>query len=681
MVTRRRGFLACVLALTLVTTQSFVQVLAANGLSALHVALIVVFVPLAAWLAQSFCTLTAGALLIAWHRVRGRRAGPPDAAARAAGLDPALPRVALVMPVYNEDTARVFAGVAAMRDDLARLGVSERFDVFVLSDTTDPDLWLAEIEAWSRERGRAPGLPRLYYRRRLDNARRKTGNIAEFVERWGGGYGAMVTLDADSILEAVTIWHLTRRLDADPRVALIQAPPKLVRGRTAFARLLQFAGDVYGPLGAAGTAFWAGGEGNYWGHNAIIRLGAFARCCGLPTLPGRAPLGGEILSHDFVEAALLRRAGWRVEMAWDLAGSCEEAPPTLTDFMVRDRRWCQGNLQHGRILFARRLHWVSRLHLMTGIMGYLTSPLWLVFLLLAGLQAWTLTVAEPVYFQGGTPWPTWPISREDEAAVLLAAMMGLLFLPKLWGLGLALADRRGCRLRGGRARLVAGVVVETVLSALIAPVMMIRHTRFVVAILTGSPVGWTAQRRRAGRVTLRDALRANVDVMVIGVGASVAVLMHAPSLGWWLLPVLAGLVGSPLLTVMLDNGGDDGLRRWGLLTIPEERRPPPVVRMVDAHEAVLADTLAVPAVERFSAVLTDPALNARHCALVGETGGISGLAPDAVARAEALAMQLAPALLRPEERRALLEAPDSMARVHAALWARRTADPAAAATG
>jgi membrane glycosyltransferase len=673
MVTHRRLFLFCVAVITTAATLSFVQVLAANGLSLLHVALTVVFVPLAAWLAQSFCTLTAGALLLIWQRLRRRGSPPGGLEDRAAGLDPGLPRVALIMPVYNESTARVFAGVAAMRDDLAALGVAARFDVFVLSDTTDPDVWLAECEAWHDECQRGESLPTLYYRRRLHNLRRKTGNIEDFVERWGGAYGAMITLDADSMLEGRTIWSLTRRLDASPGTALIQAAPKLVRGETLFARLLQFAGDVYGPLSAAGIAFWAGGEGNYWGHNAIIRLSAFAACCGLPKLPGREPLGGEILSHDFVEAALLRRAGWRVEMAWDLAGSYEEPPPTLSDFMIRDRRWCQGNLQHGRILFARGLHWVSRAHLMTGIMSYLTSPLWFVFLILAGLQAWTLSVAEPVYFRDGTPWPTWPISREDEAAALLAAMMGLLFLPKLWGLLLALTDASGRAARGGAGRLVVGVLIETVLSALIAPIMMIRHTRFVVAILTGSGVDWVPQRRTAGRQTLALAARSNVDVLVIGVAATVAVLLYAPALGWWLVPVLAGLVSAPWLCLLLESGTSGGLlSRWGLLEIPEEGVPPSVLTLANEHEARLNKLLAstTPA-DRFAAVVLDPIRNARHCALVNEAGGGPTLPPEVARRAEVIAVHLDPATLTRDERRALLEWPNRLRRAHDQTWANR----------
>ena len=240
-------------------------------------------------------------------------------------------------------------------------------------------------------------------------------------------------------------------MDANPAVGLIQAPPKLVRGQTVFARMLQFAGELYGPLSAAGLSYWALGEGNYWGHNAIIRVAPFAELCGLPLLSGRAPLGGEIMSHDFVEAALLRRGGWQVWIADDLGESYEEPPPSIADFATRDRRWCQGNMQHIKVLFVRNLHWVSRLHLAIGILSYLTSPLWLLFLLLSAAQAWELTYGEPVYFTDGWPFPTLPVSVSAEAALLLGMTLGLLFLPKLIGLVLALVDGPRRRNLGGGA--------------------------------------------------------------------------------------------------------------------------------------------------------------------------------------------------------------------------------------
>ena len=71
-------------------------------------------------------------------------------------------------------------------------------------------------------------------------------------------------------------------MEDHPTVALIQTLPIIVNAKTLFARLQQFSGRLYGPLIAAGIAWWHGSEGNYWGHNAIIRVRAFA---GMPACP------------------------------------------------------------------------------------------------------------------------------------------------------------------------------------------------------------------------------------------------------------------------------------------------------------------------------------------------------------------------------------------------------------
>ncbi|MGH7005945.1 MAG: glucans biosynthesis glucosyltransferase MdoH, partial [Alphaproteobacteria bacterium] len=204
--------------------------------------------------------------------------------------------------------------------------------------------------------------------------------MADFLKRWGRHYDYMIVLDADSLMEGRTLVAMARHMDANPGAGLVQAPPVCINRNTLFARMLQFAGRIYGPVFAAGQAFWQMGEGNYWGHNAIIRVRPFTEHCGLPELPGRPPFGGHILSHDFVEAALLVRAGWSVWLAPDLGGSYEEVPPTLLDYAKRDHRWCQGNLQHSRIVGARNLNGVSRFHFIGGIMSYVASPLWLAFL-------------------------------------------------------------------------------------------------------------------------------------------------------------------------------------------------------------------------------------------------------------------------------------------------------------
>jgi membrane glycosyltransferase len=571
----------------------------------------------------------------------------------------------VIVPIYNEDTRRVFAGLRAMWAELAATPEGPRCDLFVLSDTTDPDVWLAELDAWQRLRQETPGGERAFYRRRLRNVKRKTGNIEDFVTRWGGAYGYMLTLDADSLMTGEAMAGLVRRMDANPAVGLIQAPPKLVRGRSLFARALQFAGELYGPLSATGISYWALGEGNYWGHNAIIRTGPFAELCGLPLLPGRAPLGGEIMSHDFVEAALLRRGGWQVWIADDLGGSYEEPPPTVADFATRDRRWCQGNLQHAKVLLTRNLHWVSRLHLAIGIMAYVTSPLWLAFLLLSAAQAWELAYSQPVYFTEGWPFPVLPVSVEAEATFLLVVTLGLLFAPKLMGLALALADGPRRRALGGALRLTLSTLLETLFSALLAPIMMLFHTSFVLQILLGAAIDWTPQRRTAASGALAEAVRRFGWVTVAGLAAAAATWWATPRLFYWLTPVLAGLVlAIPLALLSGSERVGQALRRLRLLLVVEETEPPAVMRRLDALLAKPEE----PARDRFGEVVLDPGFNALHVAMLRAAGEPPTVPPQAIKPVERKAVYLGPAALDKAERRALLEHPASMARLHLAAW-------------
>ncbi len=329
-----------------------------------------------AWIAFSCASAILGFLVLLFRRT----AQPPQAEIEGIG------RTALLMPVYNEDPTRVFATLARMGAALRREGVAQHFDIFVLSDTRKEPVAEAERDAFQWLKRQLSPAMKVYYRRRADNHHRKAGNIADFVTRWGGAYDHMIVLDADSEMTAQAILTLARTMAADPQAGIVQSLPLLQNRWTPFARMTQFAGRVYGPLVAAGLSAWHGRDGNYWGHNAIIRTKAFAEAAGLPELTGRKPFGGHVLSHDFVEAALIRRAGYAVYMLPQLAGSYEETPPSLIDLAARDRRWAQGNLQHIKIVGAKGLHWVSRVHLIQGIMSYLASPLWLM-LLMAGWRS------------------------------------------------------------------------------------------------------------------------------------------------------------------------------------------------------------------------------------------------------------------------------------------------------
>ncbi|WP_255210543.1 glucans biosynthesis glucosyltransferase MdoH [Methylogaea oryzae] len=336
------------------------------------------------------------------HVVLDRRAGVLGAVARRRPprhYPPAAParrrcrrfslRTAVVMPVYNEDPERVSAGLRSIWQSLKETGRDGEFDLFILSDTRDAQCWLQEELNWYQLCEETGAHGRVFYRNRVHNTSRKCGNIAEFCERWGGRYRYMIVLDADSIMGGSTLVKMVETMEAQPQVALIQTPPIPVNHESLFVRVLQFSSSLYGGMFAAGLNYWQMCDGNYWGHNAIIRLKPFVEHCHLPKLPGREPFGGEIFSHDFVEAALLRRAGWEVWLAYDMGESYEELPTTLIDFAKRDRRWCQGNLQHAGVLLVRGMRPLSRLYMLMGMMSYLSSPLWAMFLMVTGIEPTT----------------------------------------------------------------------------------------------------------------------------------------------------------------------------------------------------------------------------------------------------------------------------------------------------
>ena len=365
---------------------------------------------------------------------------------------------------------------------------------------------------------------------------------------------------------------------------MIQTLPAAANQSSLFARALQFASRLCGPVLAHGVSFWQLGECNYWGHNAIIRTRAFIDHCGLPPLRGRPPLGGEILSHDFVEAALLRRAGDGVYFVPDFDGSYEELPNNIIDYATRDRRWCQGNLQHLKILGMRGTHPISRLNLLLGAYAYLSSPVWILFLLLSTAQMVGETVIGHAYFpEGYALFPEWPESMLAETVSLFGVTMAMLLLPKAFGFVLALADGAQRRRFGGGVRLSLSLLLETVFSVLMAPVMGVLHSWFVMSLLFGRGVGWAPQNRSTRGLRAREAFSALGLVFAAGVAWGLLILMAAPDRIWWVLPVLAGLVLSiPLAVLSSRDSVGLWLRRRGLLLTPEESEPPTVLRYLRA---------------------------------------------------------------------------------------------------
>jgi len=492
------------------------------------------------------------------------------------GAFPDVSLTALVMPIYNEDPVRTTAALQAMAEALKGIEVNHRFEIVVLSDSTNADSWIRETAAIHRLRASLISVMPVWYRRRWQNVARKSGNLEDFVTRWGGRFDHMIVLDADSLIDAPTLLKLVQVMQADPALGILQTAPQLIGARTFFGRLQQFAAVVYGPVIARGLAAWSGDSGNYWGHNAIIRVRAFAENCGLPTLKGRKPFGGHILSHDFVEAALMRRGGWKVRMATECGGSWEESPPSLIDVAIRDRRWAQGNLQHMKIVGTAGLSFTSRLHLGIGIMSYLSSPLWLLMLAIGFALAIQSQLIRPEYFSHDFQlFPTWPRFNVELMMALFWFSMVVLMIPKMIGLVRALLSARIRRGGGGVIGVVASLVLESVLSALYAPILMLVQSRHVFEVFMGRDSGWKPQRRDGGSTSWSDAWHFHKRHMLLSSMTAAIIYFLSPTLLAWVSPALLGL----LLAVPLSRASGSeslglALSRIALLRTPEEVERP-----------------------------------------------------------------------------------------------------------
>jgi membrane glycosyltransferase len=539
------GALLCV---TLIATFAFSSALWTvlalhNGGTPLHYLFLGTSALLFAWISFGAANAVAGACFL----LAGTGG---DSIAPAVAKVPRGVRTALLYPIYHEDAGAIACAIRDLVRDLNDKGALHAFAFFVISDSQTLESKAAERDVFKRLSKEMHGKVTFGYRNRTPNVGKKAGNIADWVRTLGGGYDYFVVFDADSVMSAETLMQLVGTMQAHPDTALVQTVPRLSHGRTVFSRLQAFANNTLGPLSAAGLAGWQGASGNYWGHNAIIRTRAFATSAGLPVLPGDAPWGGHIQSHDFVEAALLRRAGWRVALLTSLEGTYEQSPPTFVDMAVRDRRWMQGNLQHSRILGARGLTPVSRIHLGMGIASYISSALWLLVILLGLWLIWLEQQRVVSYFDSTKSlFPNWPTYDPVAALRLLMVTMLVVLLPKLLGLAMALGQLvRDRKLLEKGGQLVSLWGTELVHSVLVAPVTMLNHVRTLVELLRRQDTGWKSQRRQSMIIPLMDALRfhrIHVSVGVLLAGAAASLSWYA--LGW-LMPVIMGLVLSPFLT-------------------------------------------------------------------------------------------------------------------------------------
>jgi membrane glycosyltransferase len=456
-------------------------------------------------------------------------------------------------------------------------------------------------------------------------------------------------------------------MEAHPDAGIIQTAPKAVGHETFHARVQQFCAHAYGPLFTAGMRFWQLGESHYWGHNAIIRVEPFMAFCGLAPLPGQGTLSGEIMSHDFVEAALMRRAGWKVWVAEELEGSYEQVPPNLIAELQRDRRWCHGNLQNSRLMFEPGLHAVHRTAFLTGVLAYASSPLWLAFLLLSTLLFAQHTGLDPAYFfEPYQLFPIWPTANLKLMLTLFGLTGMLLLAPKVLSL-ISIVMRGDARRFGGVGRLLGSAFLEFLHSMLLAPVRMVFHTQFVLAALTGWRLAWKSPPRHDAATSWGEAWARHGTHTLLALVWIGAIVFSSSAFPWWLSPILAGLLGATALSAWGSRRRAGlALRRRGLLLTPDESRPPLVLQAADREAERVDDALATFA----GAVTSTPTLERALAALPDRP-----VAAAAKAAHESLLVERAltdgPAALEPADRLRLLSSAPAMRRLHDEVAAHR----------
>jgi len=660
---RRWFLLGLVIGQTALATYFMTNVLPYHGDDALEIADLALFAVLFAWVSAGFWTAMMGFLVLAKGGDRHliSRSAAPDAA-----IEPDA-RTAVIMPICNEDVSRVYAGLRATYESLERTGQLSHFDFIVLSDSGNPDLRTAEHDAWMEVCRAVGGFGRIFYRWRRHRVKRKTGNVADFCRRWGSKYRYMVVLDADSVMSGDCLATLVRLMEANPGAGIIQTAPVAVGRETLYARVQQFSTRVYGPLFTAGLHYWQLGESHYWGHNAIIRVKAFMEHCALAPLPGRGPLSGEILSHDFVEAALMRRAGWGVWIAYDLPGSYEEMPPNLLDEVKRDRRWCQGNLMNFRLWLKQGFHIVHRAVFLTGIMAYVSAPLWFLFLMLSTAMLAKHALVPPEYFtQRYQLFPIWPEWHPEKALALFSATATLLFLPKVASVLLLMKEARNY---GGPVRLLLSMMIEVMLSAMLAPTRMLFHTKFVLAAYSGWGISWKSPPREDAETTWGEAFRRHGGHTLLGLAWGTLVYWLHPAFVLWLLPIVGSLVLSIPASVMLSRVSlGQASRRAGLFVIPEEVQPPREIVEMQQH---VEDTAETP---DFVDAVVDPVTNALMCA----TATARTVQPEPTRMRHASLVQHAltggPQALTAAQKHVLLGDPLALSRLHELVWGSPLAD-------
>jgi len=571
---RRTIFFILVGISTYLAGSTFATILSADEITVLSRIIIGVFSFLFCWISFNFWTVIFG-FIVALRQKDSELPLPQETQAIHQGS-----RTALIMPVYNEEMARIYSALRATYESLKETGQLDQFDIFILSDSVQNDSILMEETAWSELCRDVDGFGKIFYRRRKLRIHKKSGNVSDFCRRWGSQYKYMIIFDADSLMEGDLLVRMVNVMEKRDDIGILQTAPMAMNQVSLVSRLQQFASHVYGPLFFAGLRFWQLDESGYWGHNAIVRMAPFMKYCVLPNLSGKPPFGGEILSHDFVEAALMRRAGWGVWLAYELEGSYEELPPSLFEELERDRRWCQGNLQHLRLMFMKGFRFGHRILFLNGNLFYFSSLMWLLLLWLMTAHAIANFFHTVVYFSGErTLFPHWPVQYRELSIHLLIVTAVFLLLPKVLSVILITLTSDKVVRFGGVIRLSLSVLLETIFSTLLAPLRMIFHAWYVVLNLLGQKLVWKTQSRRSKKTTFAEAFGSYWPATCGAIVWAVIAYAVNKTLFWWVAAIVIPLLFAVPISVYCSYPSL-GLffRNHGLFLTPVETFPSKVLR-------------------------------------------------------------------------------------------------------
>ncbi len=543
------------------------SILQTGGWTVFEAVAFIAFAVGALWPVLGFWNAVIG--LVQLHGVRAGlvRVAPFLAAGRS---DTALSvNTAVLMTLRNEDPARAFLRLRTAKESLDATGEGERFSYFVLSDTDQADVAAAEEAALAEWRSAEGEGSRIVYRRRSANTGFKAGNVRDFCTRWGGDFELMLPLDADSLMTGNAIVRLVRIMQAYPKIGILQSLVVGTPSHSAFARVFQFGMRMGMRTYTMGQAWWTADCGPFWGHNALVRIAPFTRDCALPMLPGRPPLGGHILSHDQVEAVLMRRAGFEVRVMPVEDGSFEDNPPNALEFMHRDVRWCQGNMQYLKLLNLPCLLPVSRFQLLWAI------------LMFAGVPAFTVMIALlPALAVDAAAQPEFPVAS---AKALYVTFLLMSFAPKIAGLIDATLTRGEVQRFGGAMSFTRSAAIEFVFSLLQGSLTAIRTSLFMVGLPFGRSIVWSGQARDARGVSWSEAFSALWPQLVFGIAVIGTLLVISPTVLLWSLPLTAGyLLAVPFAVLTAWPPLGRWMQKRGVAAIPEDLAPPPEVTRVQA---------------------------------------------------------------------------------------------------